>query len=181
MWVWLSRHLYNISWVFECMLVGCWTSQQHASVSQGSVCSDSCTCCHTEAVVADQTFYFISSHSILTPGQPIPALTLQRQAPGRVATLVPIFKSLVWLDLEKSQRKWELNHGSATLKADALTTRPARQYLPVWRSIHESQTTFRNRYSLTSQHWWNEFERLWPNSMTNTVSTSVGSLKHFIT
>ena len=35
------------------------------------------------------------SHSILTPGQPAPALTLERQAPGRVATGVPIFKSLV--------------------------------------------------------------------------------------
>ena len=37
-------------------------------------------------------------HSILTPGQPVSALILERQAPGRVATGVPIFKSLVWLD-----------------------------------------------------------------------------------
>ena len=29
------------------------------------------------------------SHGILTPGQPAPALTLERQAPGRVATGVP--------------------------------------------------------------------------------------------
>ena len=36
-----------------------------------------------------------SSHSTLTPGQPAPALTLQCQASGRVATGVPIFKSLV--------------------------------------------------------------------------------------
>ena len=35
------------------------------------------------------------SHSILTPGQPVPELTLQRQAPGRVATGVAISKSLV--------------------------------------------------------------------------------------
>ena len=35
------------------------------------------------------------SHNILTPGQPIPMLTLQRQAPGRVATGVPVFKPLV--------------------------------------------------------------------------------------
>ena len=34
-------------------------------------------------------------HSILTPGQPVPALTLYRQAPGRVATGVSILKSLV--------------------------------------------------------------------------------------
>ena len=31
------------------------------------------------------------SHSILTPGQPVPALTLYRQVPGRVATGVPFF------------------------------------------------------------------------------------------
>ena len=37
------------------------------------------------------------SHSMLTPGQPVPALTLQHQAPGKVATRVPIFKSLVCL------------------------------------------------------------------------------------
>ena len=32
------------------------------------------------------------SHSILTPGRPVPALTLQRRAPGRVATGVSFFK-----------------------------------------------------------------------------------------
>ena len=44
------------------------------------------------------------SHGILTLGQPVLVLTLQCQAPGRVATGVPIFKSLVWLDPEKSHR-----------------------------------------------------------------------------
>ena len=39
-------------------------------------------------------------HGILTPGQPVPALILQRQAPGRVATGVPHLKSVVWLDME---------------------------------------------------------------------------------
>ena len=51
------------------------------------------TCCHTEIEVADQTFHL--THSILTPGRPVPALTLFRQTPDRVATGVPIFKSLV--------------------------------------------------------------------------------------
>ena len=37
-----------------CWLVGCLTSQQHASVPQGRICSDKFTCCHTE-IVADQT------------------------------------------------------------------------------------------------------------------------------
>ena len=40
-----------------CLLVGCLTSLQHASVSQGRICSENFTCCHTETKVADQTFY----------------------------------------------------------------------------------------------------------------------------
>ena len=44
-----------------CLLVGCLTSQQHASVSQGRIRSDNFTCCHTEIEVADQTFYLTQS------------------------------------------------------------------------------------------------------------------------
>ena len=47
---------------FVCLLVGCLTSQQQASVSQGRICSDNFTCCLTEMELADQTFY-------LTPSQ----------------------------------------------------------------------------------------------------------------
>ena len=35
------------------LLVGCLTSQQYASVSQGWICSDNFTCCHIEIEVAD--------------------------------------------------------------------------------------------------------------------------------
>ena len=35
--------------------VGCLTSQKQASVSQGRICSDNFTCCHTERAFADQT------------------------------------------------------------------------------------------------------------------------------
>ena len=45
----------------EAELVGCLTSQQQASVSQGRICSDNFTCCHTEIEVADQTFYLTQS------------------------------------------------------------------------------------------------------------------------
>ena len=45
----------------DCWLVGCLTSRQHASVSQGRICSDKFTCCHTEIEVADPTFYFTQS------------------------------------------------------------------------------------------------------------------------
>ena len=40
---------------------------------------------------------------------------------------MPIFKSLVWLNLEKSRCKRESNPRSAILQVDILTTRPARQ------------------------------------------------------
>ena len=39
------------------LFVGCLTSLQHASVSQGRICSNNCTCCQTEIEIADQTFY----------------------------------------------------------------------------------------------------------------------------
>ena len=66
-----------------------------------------------------------SSYSILTPGQPVPALTLQRQAPGRVGCQ---FLSH-WYDLtpEKSLCKRDSKPGSSALEADALTTRPMRR------------------------------------------------------
>ena len=44
-----------------CLLVGCLTSQQQASVSQGRICSDNFTCCHTEIEVADPTFHLTQS------------------------------------------------------------------------------------------------------------------------
>ena len=43
------------------LLVACLTSQQQASVSQGRICSDNFTCCHTEIEVADPTFYLTQS------------------------------------------------------------------------------------------------------------------------
>ena len=41
--------------------VGCLTCQQHASVSQGRICTDNSTFCHTEIDVVDQTFYLTQS------------------------------------------------------------------------------------------------------------------------
>ena len=44
-----------------CLFVGCLTSQQHASVSQGRICSENFMYCHTEIEVADQTFHLTHS------------------------------------------------------------------------------------------------------------------------
>ena len=54
-------------------LLACLTSQKHASVSQGRIYTDNFTCCHTEIEVAVSTS---PSHSVLTQGRPVPALTL---------------------------------------------------------------------------------------------------------
>ena len=43
------------------LFVGCLTSQQHASASQGRICSDNATCCHTEIEAADPTFCLTQS------------------------------------------------------------------------------------------------------------------------
>ena len=114
---------------FVCLLVG-WllNVQQHASVSQGRICSDKLTRCHIETEVADQLLSTSPSRRtcILTPGRPVLRLTLYRQTPGRVVTGVPIFKPLVWLDPEKSRRKRDSNPGSSALEADTVTTRPTR-------------------------------------------------------
>ena len=39
------------------------TSQQHASVSHGGICTDIFVCCHTEIEVADPTFYLTQSQN----------------------------------------------------------------------------------------------------------------------
>ena len=43
------------------LLVGCLTSQQQATVSQGRICSDNFTCYHTVVEAADQTFCLTQS------------------------------------------------------------------------------------------------------------------------
>ena len=40
---------------------GCLTSQQHASISKGRICSDNFTCRHTEIEVADQHIHLTQS------------------------------------------------------------------------------------------------------------------------
>ena len=44
-----------------CLFVGCFTSQQHASVSQGRIRLDNFTGCHTETDIADPTFHLTQS------------------------------------------------------------------------------------------------------------------------
>ena len=105
-WLLLFFHLFGlIDWL---LFVGCFTSQQHDTVSQGQICSDGCTCCHTEIEVADQTCYLTQLQHTDT-GQTSPSTD-----PVSPSTWqgTPIFKSLVWLDPEKSsQGKEDWNPG----------------------------------------------------------------------
>ena len=60
-----------------CLFVGCLTSQQQASVSQGRICSDNFTCCHTEVEVADQTLYLTQSqYMMVTMAMMVPTMMI---------------------------------------------------------------------------------------------------------
>ena len=72
------------------LLTGCLTSQLHAHVSQERICSDNCTCCHTETEVANQACHLTQSQNTDTePTSP----TADPATPGRTTTGVPILKS----------------------------------------------------------------------------------------
>ena len=102
------------------LFVGCLTSQQQASVSQGRVCSDKFTCCHTEIEVADPTFYLTQSQytdtGLTSPSaDPIPPGAWQGShwsANFEVSGMTRPRK--------KSRRKGDSNPGSSALEADAL-------------------------------------------------------------
>ena len=100
----------------EVVAVCCFTSQQHACVSQWQICLHNCASCHTETEVADQTFYVTHSQysdTVLTSS------STDLHVPGRVATEVPIFKSMVWLDLKKrAMAKAGIKPKSTTLKVN---------------------------------------------------------------
>ena len=68
--VFLCNYFDSDAW-FVCLLVGCLTSRQHASVSQGRICLDNVTCCHTETDAADPTFYLtLSQYTDTGPTSP---------------------------------------------------------------------------------------------------------------
>ena len=104
---------------FVCWLVGCLTSQQQASVSQGRIGSDNFTCCHTEIEVTDQTFYLTQSQ-----------YTDTRPTSPRADPITPgawqgshwsanFFSHRYDSIPKKSRRKRDSNPGSPALEADA--------------------------------------------------------------
>ena len=114
---------------FVCWLVGCLTSQQQASVSQGRICSDNFTCCHTEIEDADPTFYLTQSQ--YTDTEPTsPSADPITPGTGQGSHWSANFFLHHWYDStpKKSRRKRDSNSGPSTLEVDALTTRPTRRF-----------------------------------------------------
>ena len=93
----------------SCWDVGCLTSQQQASVSQGQVCSDNFTCCHTETEVADPTFYLTQSQ-----------YTDTRPTSPSADPITPGAWQGIHSTSEKFRRKWDSNLVPSALEADTL-------------------------------------------------------------
>ena len=118
-----------------CLLVGCLTSQQQASVSQGRICSDNFTFCHTEIEVADPRFYLTQSQYTDTGPTSPSADPITPCAWQGSHWSVNFEVTGMTRPRKKSRRKRDSNPGSSALEADALTTRPTRRCPPPVREI----------------------------------------------
>ena len=108
-----------------CLFVGCLTSKQHVSISQGRICSDNFTRCHTEIEAAEQTFHLTQSQYTDT-GLTSPSADPITPGAWQGSHWSANFKVTGMTRPRKSQRKRDSNPGSSVLEADALTTRPPR-------------------------------------------------------
>ena len=109
-----------------CLFVVCLTSQQQASVSQGRICSDNFTCCHTEIEVADPTVYLPQSqYTDIGPTSPNADPIMQGAWQGSHWSANVEVTGMTRPG--KSRRKRDSDPGSSALEADALTTRPKRR------------------------------------------------------
>ena len=119
-----SKALSSTVWL---LLVGCLTSQQQASVSQGRICSDNFTCCHTEIEAAAQTFRLTQSQYTDTgptspSADPITPGAWQGNHWSANFEVTGMTRPR-----KKFRHKRDSNPGSSALEADALTTRPTRR------------------------------------------------------
>ena len=103
-----------------CLLVGCLTSQQHASVSQGRIYLDNFTCRHTEIEVADQTFYLTQSQYTDT-GPTSPSADPMTPGAWQGSRWNANFEVTgMTRSRKKSRLQRDSNPGSSALEADAL-------------------------------------------------------------
>ena len=115
-----NTHL--ILWVYS-LFVCCLTPQQHVSVSQGWICSDNCTCCHTEKEVANKTCYLTPSQYTDTGLTNLSTDTVLLGTWQGSYWGVNFFKSIVLTQPRKSPCR---KRGIKSESVDALTTRPTR-------------------------------------------------------
>ena len=102
------------------LFVGCLTSQQQASASQGRICSDNFTCYHTEIEVADQTFYLTQSQYTDT-GPTSPSADPITPGAWQGSHWSANFEVTgMTRPPKKSHRKRDSNPGPSALEADAL-------------------------------------------------------------
>ena len=102
------------------MFVGCLTSQQQASVSQGRICLDNFTCYHTEIEVADQTFYLTQSQYTDT-GPTSPSADPITPGAWQGSHWNANFEVTgMTRPRKKSRRKRDSNPGSSSLEVGAL-------------------------------------------------------------
>ena len=97
----MSAHAFSsrdipVAYKLVCLLVGCLTSQQHASVSQRRICSDNCTCCHTEIEFADQTF-FLTQLQYTDTGPPAQADPSLRHVSVRVVMCMHVRLHVIFI------------------------------------------------------------------------------------
>ena len=108
------------------LLVGCIASQQHASVSQGRICSDKFTGCHTEIEVADPTFHL--THSQYTDTRPAsPSTDPITSGAWQGRHWSSNFYVTGMTRPGKFRRRRDSNPGSSALEVVDLTTRPTRR------------------------------------------------------
>ena len=143
--------------------VGCLTFQEHAS--QGQVCSDDFTCCHTEIEVADLTFHVTQSlYTDTGPTSPSTDPITPGAWQGSHWSAI-FFKSHRYDSTpDKSRCKRDSNSGSSALEADALTTRPTRRSSigGSCRSEHKRVKTPRKQHRRGVQiHWRQETYKRW--------------------
>ena len=111
--------LFFVVVVFFVFFVFCLTSQHHASVSQGRICTDNFTCCHAEIETADQTFHLTQSqYTDIGPTSPStdPITPGAWQGSHWSANFFFFFLSHWYGSTpKKSRRKRDSNPGSSTL------------------------------------------------------------------
>ena len=112
------------------VVVVCWlpTSQQHANVSQGQICSGNWTCCHTEIEIEDQTCYLTQSQCTNTrPTSPSadPILPDAWQGSHWITDVLNHWYD--WTQQNPHMAIVGIEPRSAALKTDTFTTRPVRQ------------------------------------------------------